>query len=141
MGSVAAATVATAAAATATVVADRTLKSMVERRLDEGERAGDPFTAHVVRRSNHTGAGPAFAIAGGALAAGIAAGGVALRQPLAVQVGAGMVAGAMATNLVDRVMGDRAVTDFLATPLGVVNAADVLLGAGLIIAGIGLVLR
>jgi hypothetical protein len=33
------------------------------------------------------------------------------------------------------------VTDYLPTPLGVLNAADVLIGAGIAIAGIGVALR
>lgn len=131
----------TAAAATATFAVDRAAKVAIERTLDEGERARGPLGTQVVRRSNDGPFSAVGIVAGGALAGGIAVGGAALRRPILLQVGAGMVAGAMAGNLVDRVVGDRSVTDFIATPLGVLNAADLLIGAGIVLGGIGMALR
>jgi lipoprotein signal peptidase len=131
----------TAGAATAAFAVDRASKLVVEHTLEEGERADGPLGTSIVRRSN---AGPhalAGVVAGGALAAGIAAAGSSLRRPALLQLGAGMVAGAMLGNVVDRVTGDRAVTDFLPTPLGVLNAADLLLGAGIVLGGIGMAIR
>ncbi|MCB0877756.1 MAG: signal peptidase II [Thermoleophilia bacterium] len=140
----------TAAAAGATIAVDRIAKVAVEHALAPGEQASGPFGTRIVRRSNGGGvagsergstAGRALVAGGGLLALGIAGAGVALHRPWPLQVGAGMVAGAMAANLVDRATGDHAVTDFLATPLGVVNGADLLLGAGLVLGGIGLAIR
>lgn len=131
----------TAAAATATFTVDRALKVAVERTLDEGERARGPLGVQLVRRSNDRPIAAATLAAGGALALGIAGAGTALRGPGLLQVGTGMVAGAMLGNLVDRAGGDHAVTDYLPTPLGVINAADALLGAGIVLGGIGMVLR
>jgi lipoprotein signal peptidase len=141
MTTIARAALITAAAATATFAVDRSLKVAVERGLDEGERADGPFGTRIVRRTNDRPYGMAMTAAGGALAVGVAGAGSAFRRPAMLQVGAGMVAGAMLGNLVDRVTGDRAVTDYLPTPLGVLNAADVLIGAGIVIAGLGVALR
>jgi lipoprotein signal peptidase len=131
----------TAATATATFAVDRAAKVAVEHGLDEGERARGPLGIGIVRRTNDRPVGSAMTAAGGALALGVAGSASALRRPVLLQVGAGMVAGAMLGNLVDRVTGDRAVTDYLPTPLGVLNAADVLIGAGIVMAGIGLAIR
>jgi lipoprotein signal peptidase len=46
----------------------------------------------------------------------------------------------MAANLVDRAAGGG-VTDFLHSPLGVLNAADVAIGAGILLGGIGMAIR
>ncbi|MCW2926811.1 MAG: hypothetical protein JWM86_779 [Thermoleophilia bacterium] len=139
----------TAGAAAGTIVVDRALKVAAEHALDEGERARGPLGTRLVRRtneagiasaSNSDGLGRAMIGVGGLLALGIAGAGIATRRPLAVQLGAGLVAGGMAANLVDRATRGR-VTDYLATPLGVLNAADLAIGAGLVLGGIGLALR
>ncbi len=150
MSGIGRAALATAAAATATFAVDRASKLAVEHSLAPGERARGPLGLPLVRRTNRQGVAGSGAgsradalliVGGGALALGIAGAGAKLGRSLPAQLGAGMVAGAMLGNLVDRARGDGGVTDFLATPVGVVNAADVLLGAGLVVGGIGLVLR
>lgn len=139
----------TAGAAAATYAVDRSLKVAVEHAFDEGEQVHGPLGIRLRRRTNRHGvaglpapggANGALLLAGGALALGIAGAGIALRRPAALQLGAGMVAGAMAANLVDRATG-HGVTDFLPSPLGVLNAADVALAAGLVLAGIGMAAR
>lgn len=139
----------TAGAAAATFAVDHGLKVAVEHALDEGEHASGPLGIQLIRRTNDrgmTGSGDdgthagVLVAAGGALALGIAGAGVLARRPLAVQLGAGLVAGGMAANLVDRAIGPG-VTDYLPSPLGVLNAADVAIGTGIIIAGLGLAVR
>ncbi len=51
-----------------------------------------------------------------------------------------MVAGAMAANLLDRAT-KGSVTDLLPSPLGVLNVADVALGVGIVLGGLGMALR
>mgnify|MGYP003379067209 CR=1 FL=1 len=141
----------TAGAAAATIVVDRALKVGVEHALQPGEQARGPLGIRIVRRTNEHGvagttpggAGDlALLAAGGVLALGVAGGSTMLRRPALLQVGGGMVAGAMLANLADRVLGGGdGVTDFLPSPLGVLNGADVLLGAGIVLAGVGLALR
>lgn len=139
----------TVGAAAGAVVVDRALKEAVERSLDEGDRISGPLGTAIVRRTNPygvngtrpgSGTDTALIAAGGALALGIAAAGAFVHAPLAVRVGAGLVAGGMAGNLVDRARGGG-VTDFLVTPAGVVNAADLAIGTGIVLAGAGLLLR
>ncbi|MCW2920665.1 MAG: hypothetical protein JWL76_539 [Thermoleophilia bacterium] len=139
----------TAGAAAATIAVDRVLKVAVEHTLDEGEQVNGPLGIRIRRQPNRhgiagadqgSGANLALLLAGGALAVGIAGAGTMLRRPTMLQVGAGMVAGAMAANLVDRAM-HGSVTDYLPSPLGVVNAADVALGAGIVLGGLGMALR
>lgn len=130
----------TAGAATATIAVDRALKAGVERTLDERERASGPLGVTLLRTTNRSENSVGALAAGGFLAVAIAGAAMVLRQSTAVQLGAGMVAGGMAANLVDRASGDG-VTDFLPTPLGVINAADAAIAAGLVVAGIGLALR
>lgn len=139
----------TAGAAAATLVVDRALKVAVEHALDEGEQVRGPLGIQIRRQHNEhgiagsdqgSGANMALLVAGGALALGIAGAATMLRRPTMLQVGAGMVAGAMAANLVDRTMRGS-VTDFLPSPLGVLNAADVALGAGIALGGLGMALR
>jgi lipoprotein signal peptidase len=147
----------TGGAVAATIAIDRALKVGVEHALDEGEQVSGPFGIRIRRQTNDHGiagreAGSqhdgALLAAGGALALAIAGagawfgrgGGLAGRT---LQVGAGLVAGGMAANLVDRASGGG-VTDFLPSPLGVINGADAALGAGLLVGGagiLGLVLR
>ncbi|MCW2925509.1 MAG: hypothetical protein JWM98_2913 [Thermoleophilia bacterium] len=131
----------TAGAAVATIAVDRALKVGVEHSLQEGE-ASRPLGIPVRRRTNdHALAGGAIALAvGGVLALGIGVGATALRRPTLLQVGAGMVAGGIAANIYDRATTGR-VTDFLPSPLGVMNAADAGIGAGVLLAGVGLALR
>lgn len=139
----------TAGAAAATIAVDRALKVTVEHALDEGEQVRGPLGIRIRRQHNEhgiagsdqgSGANVALLLAGGALAFGIAGAATMLRRPTMLQVGAGMVAGAMAANLVDRAM-QGSVTDFLPSPLGVLNAADVALGAGIVLGGLGMALR
>lgn len=139
----------TAGAAATTIAVDRALKVAVEHTLEQGEQVRGPLGIRIRRSVNDRGVagaergsatGVALLAAGGTLALGIAGAGALLHRPVALQVGAGMVAGGMAANLVDRAFQGH-VTDFLPTPLGVVNGADVAIGAGLAIAGIGLALR
>lgn len=135
----------------ATIAIDRALKLGVERALDEGEVARGPLGTRLVRRTNARGiagsdagggSNAALLAVGGALALGIAGagawfgrgGGLAGRT---LQVGAGLMAGGMAANLVDRATGGG-VTDFLPTPLGVINGADAALGAGIVLGGLGI---
>ena len=135
----------------ATIAIDRALKLGVEHSLDEGEQAHGPFGITIRRRTNDRGiAGSeadghtnvALLAAGGALALGIAGagawfgrgGGLAGRT---LQVGAGLIAGGMAANLVDRA-GGGGVTDFLPSPLGTINGADAALGAGILLGGLGI---
>jgi lipoprotein signal peptidase len=139
----------TAGAAAATFAVDRALKVAVEHVLDEGEQVRGPLGIRIRRQHNEygiagteqgSGANTALLVAGGALALGIAGAATMLRRPTMVQVGAGMVAGAMAANLVDRAV-KGSVTDFLPSPLGVLNAADIALGAGIVVGGLGMALR
>jgi lipoprotein signal peptidase len=139
----------TAGAAAATFAVDRALKVGVEHALDEGEQVHGPLGIRIRRQVNEHGiagsdpagsTNAALLVAGGALALGIAGGATMLRRPTMLQVGAGMVAGAMAANLVDRAMRG-AVTDFLPSPLGVLNGADIALGAGIVLGGLGMALR
>lgn len=139
----------TAGAATAVLVADRVAKVAVERTLDEGQHVRGPLGIHLRRTTNArpiTGGRPGDAelpvvlAAAAALAIGIAGAGVALRRPAALQIGAGMMAGGMAANLVDRARGDG-VTDFLRYPGGVLNLADLALAAGFACAGLALAVR
>jgi lipoprotein signal peptidase len=129
----------TAGAAASTLVVDRVLKAAVEHGLDEGAHAS-PLGIPVTRRTNGRGMSPVLIAAGSALAIGIAGAATLARRPTLVQVGGGLVAGGMLANLTDRALsGD--VTDFLPSPLGVLNGADVAIAAGLVLAGTGLVLR
>lgn len=139
----------TAGAAAATLAVDRAVKVAVERTLDEGEQVRGPLGIRVRRQPNLRGiagsdpgssANMALLLAGGALALGIAGAGTMLRRPTMLQVGAGMVAGAMSANLIDRAR-QGSVTDYLPSPLGVLNAADVALGAGIALGGLGMALR
>lgn len=139
----------TAGAAAATIAVDRALKVAVEHALDEGEQVRGPLGIRIRRQHNEhgiagsdqgSGTNLALLVAGGALAFGIAGAATMLGRPTMLQVGAGMVAGAMAANLVDRAM-QGSVTDFLPSPLGVLNAADVALGAGIVLGGMGMALR
>lgn len=139
----------TAGAAAATFTVDRALKVAVEHALDEGEQVQGPLGIRIRRQHNEHGiagsdpsggANTALLVAGGALALGIGIGGTMLRRPTMLQVGAGMVAGAMAANLVDRAT-KASVTDFLPSPLGVLNGADIALGAGIVLGGLGMALR
>lgn len=139
----------TAGAAAATFAVDRALKVAVERGLDQGEQARGPLGIRIVRRDNEggiagtapgSGASIALLVAGGALALGIAGAATMARRPPMLQVGAGMIAGAMAGNLVDRAVRGS-VTDYVPTPLGVLNAADIALGAGIVVGGLGMALR
>ncbi len=139
----------TAGAAAATIAVDRVLKVAVEHNLAEGEQVQGPLGIRIRRQPNRHGiagseqgggANLALLLGGGALALGIAGAGTMLRRPTMLQVGAGMVAGAMGANLVDRAM-HGSVTDFLPSPLGVLNAADVALGAGIVLGGLGMALR
>src|SRR6187431_471798 len=94
----------TAGAAAATIAVDRVLKVVVEHTLDEGEQVHGPLGIRIRRQPNQhgisgseqgSGANLALLLAGGALALGIAGAGTMLRRPTMLQVGAGMVAGAM----------------------------------------------
>lgn len=140
----------TAGVAAGSIAVDRALKHGVEQHLDEGERLQGPLGTSIVRRTNHagiahvdpaSGSHGALVAAGGVLAAGIATAGVLLGRtaPLAA-AGAGLIAGGMASNLHDRAAHGH-VTDFLPSPLGLLNAADVAIAAGIAIGGIGLLLR
>ena len=138
-----------AAAATAITV-DRALKTAVEHSLDEGEQARGPLGVQILRRTNTgdiagtdtvgAGASGALLAAGGVLALGIAAAGVLARRPIGIQIGTGLVAGGMFSNLADRAVSGS-VTDMLPTPFGVLNGADVAIGAGILLGGIALAVR
>lgn len=139
----------TAGAAAATFAVDRALKVGVEHALDEGEQLRGPLGIRIRRQPNEhgiVGSKPGSSthagllVAGGALALGIAGAATMLQRPTLLQVGAGMVAGAMAANLVDRTV-KGSVTDFLPSPLGVLNGADIALGAGIVLGGLGMALR
>ncbi len=139
----------TAGAAAATFTVDRAFKVAVEHALDEGEQVRGPLGIRIRRQPNEHGIAGSdpngtthagLLVAGGALALGIAGAATMLQRPTMLQVGAGMVAGAMAANLVDRAL-TGSVTDFLPSPLGVLNAADVALGAGIVLGGLGMALR
>jgi lipoprotein signal peptidase len=144
----------TAGAAAATFAVDRALKVAVEHTLDEGEHTRGPLGIRIVRRTNDRGIGGSardahpdglLMAAGGALALGVAGAGAWLgrRGGLAnvgLMAGAGLVAGGMAGNLFDRASEGR-VTDFLPSPLGVLNAADLAIGAGIVLGGLGMALR
>jgi lipoprotein signal peptidase len=129
----------TAGAAATTFVVDRALKVAVEHGLDEGAHAR-PLGIPITRRTNQHEMSPALIAAGGALALGIAGAATLARRPTLLQAGAGLVAGGMLANLADRAP-DHAVTDFLPSPLGVLDGADVAIAAGIVLAGTGLVLR
>jgi len=128
----------------ATFVVDHAVKAVVERTLDEGERGSGPLGLDVQRITHRDALGGSGSVAmlaaGAALAVGIGGAGVLVRRPALAQIGAGMVAGAMLANVADRVLGGG-VTDFLPTPLGVINVADAAIGAGIALAGLGLLLR
>lgn len=134
----------TAGAALATMAVDRASKLVVERSLAEGEPARGPFGIRIRRITNDRPlagvGGGALLAAGAALAVGAAVTGTALRRPLLLPLGGGILAGAMGANLIDRATRGG-VTDFLVSPLGVVNAADLALGAGIVLAGMGLAVR
>lgn len=120
---------------------DHASKSLVERSLDEGERPDGMLEPYVVRRPSRGPHATVGIAAGTALALGIAGVGTTLGRPPLLLVGAGMVAGGMLGNLTDRITGDGSVTDFLATPLGLVNGGDVLIGAGIAIGALGIAIR
>jgi lipoprotein signal peptidase len=144
----------TAGAAATTFAVDRALKVAVEHGLDEGEQATGPLGIHLIRRTNGRGIGGSeqgggtnagLLAAGSALTLGIAAGGAWLGRGggpwnAALMAGAGLIVGGMAGNLFDRASEGR-VTDFLPSPLGVLNAADLAIGAGIVLGGLGMALR
>lgn len=141
------AAVVTVGAATAALIADRVAKTAIERTLGEGEAARGPLGIHLHRVSNTrgvlgspVGSDGTGLLVGAALAGGIAGAGVLLRRPALLQIGTGLVAGGIAANLIDRARG-RGVTDFLPSPLGVLNLGDVALGAGIACAIVGIALR
>lgn len=137
----------TGGAAAIVVAADQLSKHAVERRLHERESMPGPFGTTVRRVTNDRPIGGHSPLAGGLLigagallAAGIAGTAIALHRPLLVQVGGGLVAGAMASNLYDRSARGH-VTDFIASPLGTINVADAAIGAGIAAFALGLAVR
>lgn len=131
-----------------TIAIDRASKLAVERTLDEGERASAAGIA-LHRLTNGRGisgtepggsTNAALLGAGAALALGIAGAGAYFGHGggvagMALAAGTGFLAGGMAGNLFDRATKGE-VTDFLPTPRGVVNLADIALGGGIVTAGI-----
>lgn len=128
----------TVGAAATALATDQLTKLVVERSLDEGERASIPG---VLRRSNRGPFSQASSVAASTLAVGMAAASVAFHKSPIVHIGAGITAGAMLSNIVDRSTNDHAVTDFITTGLGIINVADLLIGTGIIVGAIGLMRR
>lgn len=139
----------TAGAIAGTIAIDQVSKLAVERTLHVGERtdvAGIPLERRANDRGisgTERGGGTNAALLGTgvALALGIAGagawfgrGGGAAGTVLAA--GTGMLAGGMAANLFDRATKGQ-VTDFLPSPLGVINVADAALAGGIVTAGLG----
>jgi len=138
-----------AGAAGATFAVDRVAKVAIEHGLGEGQRARGPLGIHLRRTTNARplqggapggGESPLLFAAAWTWALGVGAAGVAARRPAAVPIGAGIVAGAMAANLLDRAAG-RGTTASMTSPLGVLHLADLALGAGFVCAGLGLMVR
>lgn len=139
-------------AAAATVGVDQATKLVARRSLEPGEvrelaLEGTVSFGHIQNRGSSFGLVdelPAWipAVATGVIGAGLVAINRGSSRPVLAGVGAGLVVGGGAGNVIDRVRQGH-VTDFAHTTdaFGFYNAADVALNAGLIASAAALLLK
>lgn len=136
-----------AGGALAAIAVDHATKAVAEHSLAYDTPTDGPLGINLRRVSNDRplGSGSAalatgLTIGGVAVAAAWLGGGVLIKRPMLAQLGAGMIAGGMISNLADRTLHGK-VTDMVPTPLGIVNVADLTMAGGAALFAAGMLIR